>query len=930
MVTAPGLPDKQWPLFFPGIWLMRRLSYLQKFTLIGLLFMLPLGIALHQLIGHANLQLRTIENERTGLNYIKTLIPIFESVPQHRGMRNAWLRGDRSLGKRIAKKSTEIDRLISTMDALDTSLNNRLQTRSGWMRIHRDWEEIKSGTNRSTPAQSWDRHTELIARLIALILHVEVSSDILVDPNGETHYLITGVLEHLPQEIELTGQARGLGAGMAAASALTPDDRTNLVSLSSRIRLLLSETRQALLAFGGNANMNPELAILVRKHASSLDRFLARIDQELLQPDLISVQPMDYFKSGTLAIASALKILHAALHAGGDKLEAHAESQAEKKSLLELVSIMIMIIAGYLLVAFYLYVMDTAASLDTAARHMLAGDMEGLVTIEGRDELGQVVRSFNKIAAALATSSANLKAVVDYAADGIITIDGTGIIRSFNPAAEEIFGYAENETIGENVRMLMSEPYQAAHDRGLKRHIEGGASNLFGVSIEIEGRRRDGSLFPLDIAINDMYVGDTRLLIGTLRDITIRKQMEEEKQHLANAAEHSQRLESLGVLAGGIAHDFNNLLTAIMGNAALAGMKLDDGSPIKKRLAIIEESSQKAADLCRQMLAYSGKGQFEVKSADLSKLIREIAGLLDISISKRARIEYNLAEALPAIRIDIAQIQQVIVNLVTNASDAIGDGDGKISITTGSMDADAAYLDNCIIDEQLPAGRYVYLEVSDTGHGMDKETRSRIFEPFFTTKFVGRGLGLSALMGIVRGHQGAITLDSEPDNGTTFRVLLPSLATPVASRNRGWQSETPAWHGSGMVLVVDDEAITRDVAACILAEMGLTALTAADGQEGVDLYRQHANEIDVILLDMAMPRMSGEEVFREIRSINSDAAIILSSGYAEQDIMRDFTDEGSVGFLHKPYETEALADKLREAFSTNVVKNTQPSQAGLG
>jgi len=346
----------------------------------------------------------------------------------------------------------------------------------------------------------------------------------------------------------------------------------------------------------------------VREHELNLNRFLALLDQELLQSGHITIQPDDYFSAGTLAISSALKILHAALTAGKDRLNAKTVSLSQKKSLLQFTSLIIILIAAYLLAAFYLYVMRTVANLDDSAKRMLAGDMSAPVTVDGHDELGQVVHSFNKIATALVASSAHLKAVVDYSLDGIITTDKTGAIRSFNPAAEKIFGYAGNEAIGENIKMLMPESYHAAHDRSLKRNLKTGESRIIGKVVEVEGQRRDGGNFPLELAVNDMRVGGKHLLIGTLRDITNRKQMEKEKLRLAEASEQSQWLESLGTLAGGIAHDFNNLLTAIMGNASLAGMKLDNKSPVKKRLAIIEESSQKAADLCRQMLAYSGKG----------------------------------------------------------------------------------------------------------------------------------------------------------------------------------------------------------------------------------------------------------------------------------------------------------------------------------
>ena len=258
------------------------------------------------------------------------------------------------------------------------------------------------------------------------------------------------------------------------------------------------------------------------------------------------------------------------------------------------------------------------------------------------------------------------------------------------------------------------------------------------------------------------------------RDISDRIAAEHERTALQSRMEHTQRLESLGVLAGGIAHDFNNILTAILGNAAMAERKaLKSPQDTQRYLGNIVSSSEKAADLCKQMLAYSGKGQFVVKAVDLSVMVGEITRLLEISIVRGAVLKYHLAESLPTVETDPAQMQQVIMSLVINASDAIGDNSGVISIATGMMQADSTYLAGTCLDDQLSEGSYVYLEVSDTGCGMDGQTQSKVFEPFFTTKFTGHGLGMSAVLGIVRSHHGAINLSSEPGRGSTFKVLLP-------------------------------------------------------------------------------------------------------------------------------------------------------------
>ncbi len=400
-------------------------------------------------------------------------------------------------------------------------------------------------------------------------------------------------------------------------------------------------------------------------------------------------------------------------------------------------------------------------------------------------------------------------------------------------------------------------------------------------------------------------------ITGTHLDITARKQAEEEHRTLEAQIQHAQKLESLGVLAGGIAHDFNNLLVAILGNADLALGELSPASPARDSLAEIETAARRAADLCRQMLAYSGRGQFLIAPVDLNDIVSEMTHLLEVSISKKVAVKYALAPDLPTIEADATQIRQIIMNLITNASEAIGDESGGITVSTGVMDCDRAYLSSTYLDEELSEGSYVYLEVADTGCGMDAQTQQSMFDPFFTTKFTGRGLGLAAAIGIVRGHHGAIKVYSEPGRGTTFKVLFPPSHTRAASQEPQQQEAEP-WRGTGTVLLVDDEETVRVVGQRMLELAGFAVLTAADGRQAITLFRQHLDKIVCVLLDLTMPHMDGEEAFRELRRIRSDIRVILSSGYGEQEVTSRFAGKGLAGFIQKPYRSSALAAKLRE------------------
>jgi two-component system cell cycle sensor histidine kinase/response regulator CckA len=410
--------------------------------------------------------------------------------------------------------------------------------------------------------------------------------------------------------------------------------------------------------------------------------------------------------------------------------------------------------------------------------------------------------------------------------------------------------------------------------------------------------------------------GAVEHVLSVVTDLTTEKRAEEERRRLDLQVQNAQKLESLGVLAGGIAHDFNNLLVAMLGNAGLALVELPPESPARQTVQAIEVAAQRAADLTRQMLAYSGKGRFVIEMLNLSRVVEEMSHLLEVSISRRARIEYHFAPELPQVEADATQIRQVIMNLITNASDAVTERGGVVSLSTGVIHANAGYLAGTYIDSDLAEGDYVFVEVADTGEGMDEETRQRIFDPFFTTKFTGRGLGLAAVLGIVRGHKGAIKLESQPGHGTTFTVLLPAAPQPadVTDGAPELMTERPGSH-SATVLIADDDETVRNVTRRILEHSGYSVLMAADGREAVELYREHEGAVDIVLLDMTMPHMDGEETFRELRQIDPTVRVLLTSGYNEQDATERFAGKGLIGFIQKPYRPNELVDRIEAALA---------------
>ncbi|WP_435052250.1 hybrid sensor histidine kinase/response regulator [Geoanaerobacter pelophilus] len=421
-------------------------------------------------------------------------------------------------------------------------------------------------------------------------------------------------------------------------------------------------------------------------------------------------------------------------------------------------------------------------------------------------------------------------------------------------------------------------------------------------------RRKDGSLLQGSISTNAFPLGDQTYLLSVVRDITERTRIEEERLHLEQQLLHAQKLESLGVLAGGIAHDFNNILTSIIGNAELALMRLTPESPVQENLQRIEKAAARAADLAHQMLAYSGKGKFVVEPIDLNRLVEEMGHMLDVSISKKVILRYNLSRPLPTVEVDATQLRQIVMNLVINASEAIGDKSGVIAITTGCLECNEKYMKETWLTDPLPEGLYVYLEVTDTGCGMDQQTLDKIFDPFFTTKFTGRGLGMAAVLGIIRGHKGAIKVYSEPGKGSSFKVLLPPSARAAELYNE--RDDAEIWRGSGVALLVDDEETVRAIGSEMLKELGFEVITANDGREALDVFKSR-KDIRLIVLDLTMPRMDGEQCFRELRLLDPNINVIMSSGFSEHEIYRRFAGKGITGFIQKPYKLSDLSKVLK-------------------
>jgi PAS domain S-box-containing protein len=507
-----------------------------------------------------------------------------------------------------------------------------------------------------------------------------------------------------------------------------------------------------------------------------------------------------------------------------------------------------------------------------------------------------------------------------YAPDAYLLTDLHGIVREANRSAARLFGVDPRFMSGKAIVSFV-----AIEDRPrIRAELGRWQSEPTPKSLDVRLQPRHTPPFDASVTLSVARGGARDTAIGfrwLIRDISAQRQLtdelrlrEESARREAEASEarsrHVQKLESIGVLAGGIAHDFNNLLHVVLGNADLARLQLPPDAAAREHLDEVIRATQRAAELTQQLLAYSGRGAVETRQLDLSCEVREMATLLRTAISRQATLVWDLSTDLPPVTADPTQIRQVVMNLITNASDALGEGAGTISLRTGVV-ADG--------DRDPGPGQFVFLEVGDNGCGMDSGTLQRIFDPFFSTKFAGRGLGLAAVMGIVESHGGHIRIRTAPGEGTTFRLLFPAVVGQADGTPR--RISGADWRGCGTVLVVEDEDGVREVVGRMLERLGFQVITADDGLAALERLDEHDGAVSAVLLDLSMPRMGGFEALQHIRDRKPDLPVILMSGYTEQEVASKLLDgtSGAVCFLQKPFLPEDLTSVLRQVSRTSRV-----------
>ncbi len=500
-----------------------------------------------------------------------------------------------------------------------------------------------------------------------------------------------------------------------------------------------------------------------------------------------------------------------------------------------------------------------------------------------------------------------LEAILNSAVAAIITIDNRGLIDSVNPATERIFGYKASELIGQNVRMLMPEPFHGEHDGYISNYLATGRRKIIGIGREVMGKRKDGTAFPLDLSVSEFVAGGKRYFAGIITNLSDRKRFEEALLESERKLAQAQRLEAIGQLTGGIAHDFNNLLTVITGNLEFIEMRLQDGR-LQEMLRDAQDAADLAAKLTARLLAFARRSHLEPENLEANELVVNVTSMLRRTLGEHISLSTVLAPHLWQVKVDPTQAESSLVNLAINARDAMPHG-GKLVFETRNTRLDELRSGDTT---ELPHGDYVQISVSDTGAGMPAEVKDRAFEPFFTTKTRGHGtgLGLSMVYGFAKQSGGHVTISSELGHGTTINIYLPR-ADGTAEAAPGYQSA--AEQRNETILVVEDDDSVRNLTITRLATLGFKIYESSDGASAVRLL-ESGLKVDLLFSDLAMPGgLTGYDVARKAKEINTSIRVLLTSGYAE-DLLRT-ENLGSIKLLRKPYRLADLKSALDAVFN---------------
>ena len=531
--------------------------------------------------------------------------------------------------------------------------------------------------------------------------------------------------------------------------------------------------------------------------------------------------------------------------------------------------------------------------------HAVGGEVAGVIAV------GLDLTERDRASRALADSEARFRVMVDNAPLGVLTVDPGGVVTMANGEAARMFGHAA--LAGRSIDELVPEVARPGHPDRIAAFFAAGVPRRMGANADVHARRGDGTTFPVEIALSVIDTPTGRQALVHVIDISDRVRAQLERVEVARKLTQAQHLESLGVLAGGIAHDFNNLLTGVLGSASLLRDTVrEQDLPL---IAGIRSAAERASELCQQILAYAGRGQTLVARVGLSELVRDTAKLIGTTAGKRATIRLHLADDPLSVNADSVNLRQVLLGLVANAAEALPGGAGDIDIRTGRVQLTADDLAVAALAEAAQPGEFAFIEVKDAGSGIAPELRDRVFEPFFTTKPAGSGLGLAAVRGIVRAHQGVVELESQPGVGTKVRVCLPVLPPPPRPEP---STVAAGWRGEGRCLVIDDEPVVRTLCQAALERLGFAVELASDGDVGLAQFDEDPQRYALALIDLSMPRVGGVATYAEMRQVRPEFPVVFMSGRGAGTLEDELGPHGRYVFIAKPFDLPVLTTAIRK------------------
>lgn len=754
----------------PALWLMNRLKYLQKFFLVGLLLLIPLILVMSQYVVQINKDIDFAASEKLGLRYNAPVLKFLQAVGHHDALESAVLNGDDTLKPQLAANEAEIGKAIQAVDSIDRELGNTLAVSARWAALKGKWEALRTTPGKTSA--NHEAHLSLMSDIRALIVEVGNNSLLILDPDIDTYYLMDNAINKLPLLTDYLSQTRTATVAGIINGTIANDAGQQAI-FSRLIGVTLDSSRQSYeYVFGYNSAVRGSLAPVINSQRDLINRYLALLGERLTTGQgnnafaVGVMKPVDFLDSADKTISSVFRLYDSTSPALDNLLLARMDRLLARRNLVLIVALLGLAIAIYLLDAFYVSVRRTIAQLEEASKGMVSGTVQEIPTLETRDELAEVTASFNNVARALVSTSASLGAILDSAADGIITLDDKGVIRSFNDAAEMIFGYRDNEIIGQNIQRLIPM-------LGIGDEMAGGLR-------EMEGRRKDGVTFSADVNVSLVRLENSHLLTAIVRDITTRKQVEKELRHAYDdLSQRTSELEVANMLAkeanrlkseflSTMSHELRTPLNAIVGFTDLLLTEKPGALNDNQRtfLRSVAGNNRRLLALINDILDLSRieAGRMEIHVAPYSPqemLERVVAQTSSLFAQKDLAFKTNIDSSLPrAVVGDRARVEQVVVNLLSNAAKFTEQGGVELIASTGKPNEWS-------------------IAVRDTGPGIAPHMLEVIFEPFrqvdgtSSRQHGGSGLGLAIARELCRMMDGTLEVQSEAGRGSTFVMTLP-------------------------------------------------------------------------------------------------------------------------------------------------------------